>query len=196
MPSVVHSNTSLRNRIVGHRRVRAGDLKHHPLNWREHPKGQRQALQAIIQEVGLARSLLCYIADGDKHTERPPFTLIDGHLRADMHPEEELEIEIVDVNDQEARKLLLSLDPLVGLGKPNHEMLRNLNAITQTEDKYLKDLWTKVAGSQKIVNEEISAKRVLENQYLVLITCDNEDQQLDLLKEFKERALDVKAVIG
>jgi hypothetical protein len=30
-----------KNRIVGHRKVRAAAIKAHPLNWRTHPEGQR-----------------------------------------------------------------------------------------------------------------------------------------------------------
>jgi hypothetical protein len=39
--------TPIRNRIKGHRRVRAGDLVPHELNFRLHPENQRAALQAL-----------------------------------------------------------------------------------------------------------------------------------------------------
>jgi hypothetical protein len=48
----------VRNRIKGHRRVRAGDLVPHEWNFRLHPEQQRAALQALYREVGFARSLL------------------------------------------------------------------------------------------------------------------------------------------
>ena len=41
--------------------------------------------------------------------------LIDGHLRRDIEPDMEVEVEVLDVNDDEARALLLSIDPLAGL---------------------------------------------------------------------------------
>ena len=37
----------IRNRIKGHRRVRAGDLIPHELNFRLHPDVQRAALAAL-----------------------------------------------------------------------------------------------------------------------------------------------------
>ena len=40
---------SIRNRIKGHRRVRAGDLLVHELNFRLHPEFQRAAMQAIYR---------------------------------------------------------------------------------------------------------------------------------------------------
>src|SRR5205085_637990 len=49
---------SLRNRIKEHRRVRAGDLVPHELNYRLHPQAQRDALAALYDTVGFARSLL------------------------------------------------------------------------------------------------------------------------------------------
>src|SRR6202040_1597624 len=98
------------NRIKGHRRVRAGDLVPHEWNYRLHPDAQKGALQALYQEVGFARSLLAYeLPDGR-------LKLIDGHLRREIDPDMEVEVEVLDVNEQEARELLLSIDPLVDLG--------------------------------------------------------------------------------
>jgi hypothetical protein len=48
-------NEPIRNRIKGHRRVRAGDLLIHELNYRLHPELQRAALEALYREVGFAR---------------------------------------------------------------------------------------------------------------------------------------------
>src|SRR5256714_13154051 len=96
---------SIRNRIKGHRRVRAGDLVPHEWNYRLHPDGQREALWALYQEVGFARSLLAYeLPDGR-------LKLIDGHLRREMDPDMEVEVEVLDVSEKEARELLLSIDP-------------------------------------------------------------------------------------
>src|SRR5262249_15271700 len=100
-----------RHRIKGHRRVRAGDLVPHELHPRRHPEAQRAALAALYEEIGFARSLLAYeLPDGR-------LKLIDGHLRQSLDPDLEVEVEVLDVNDEEARKLLLSLDPLVLLAE-------------------------------------------------------------------------------
>src|SRR5690349_18016610 len=39
----------IRNRIKAHRRVRAGDLVPHELNYRLHPEEQRSALEALYR---------------------------------------------------------------------------------------------------------------------------------------------------
>src|SRR5262249_15607213 len=85
-----------RYRITDHRRVRAGDLVPHELNPRTHSTVQRAALAALYEEIGFARSLLAYtLPDGR-------LKLIDGHLRRDMDPDMEVDVEVLDVSDDEA----------------------------------------------------------------------------------------------
>jgi hypothetical protein len=38
--------------------------------------------------------------------------LIDGHLRRDIDPDMEVDAEVLDVTEEEARKLMLTIDPL------------------------------------------------------------------------------------
>ena len=104
-------STVIRNRIKGHRRVRAGDLVPLEWNYRAHPDEQKDTLWALYQAVGFARSLLAYKVPDAR------LALIDGHLCRDIDPVMEVEVEILDVNENEARELLLSPDPLVGLGQ-------------------------------------------------------------------------------
>src|SRR5947209_14279430 len=116
----------IRNRIKGHRQVRAGDLVPHEFNFRLHPELQRSALEALYREIGFARSLLAYeLPDGR-------LKLIDGHLRRDIDPEMLVEVEILDVNESEARELLLSIDPLVGLGQMQEQLYERLRQNTAT----------------------------------------------------------------
>jgi hypothetical protein len=56
----------------------------HEWNYRLHPDEQREALVALYQEVGFARSLLAYeLPDGRL---KP----IDGHLRREIDPDMEV----------------------------------------------------------------------------------------------------------
>src|SRR6266849_1972071 len=107
---------TIRNRIKSHRRVRARDLVPHELNFRLRPELRKAALQALYAEVGFARSLLAYeLPDGR-------LKLIDGHLRRDLDPDMEVDVEVLDVNDDEARVLLLSMDPLASLAQQQEEI--------------------------------------------------------------------------
>src|SRR5437868_11094988 len=125
----------IRNRIKGHRRVRAGDLLPHELNFRLHPGLQRAALEALYREVGFARSLLAYeLPDGR-------LKLIDGHLRRDLDPDMEVEVEVLDVNEEEARELLLSIDPLAALAQTQEQIHQRLLELTPTVDPELEAAW-------------------------------------------------------
>jgi hypothetical protein len=182
----------IRNRIKDHRRVRAGDLVPHEWNYRLHPDGQREALRALYQEVGFARSLLAYeMPDGR-------LKLIDGHLRREMDPDMEVEVEVLDVNEDEARELLLSIDPLVGLGQMQEQLYERLRENTPTQQPELQDLWEAAAREsvealereRKVIGQEVPA------QYMVLVMCRDEGQQLALLERFVGEGLEVKALLS
>src|SRR5882672_4579463 len=131
---------NIRNRIKAHRRVRAGDLVPHEFNFRTHPGHQRSALEALYHEVGFARSLLAYeLPDGR-------LKLIDGHLRRDIDPDMEVEVEILDVNDDEARTLLLSIDPLASLAQTQNQIHERLLELTPTVDPELEMAWRAAAA--------------------------------------------------
>lgn len=178
----------IRNRIVEHVQVRAGDLLPHPLNFRRHPAGQRNALAASYEEVGFARSLLGYrLADGR-------IQLIDGHLRRDIEPDMIVTVEVLDVGDEEARKLLLTIDPLAALAENDKEVLAQLAAITEADAQVLKDLWDKLAGIEPPAS--LKDAETLPEQYLVLIECRDEAQQVALLQRFEAEGLTCKALLS
>src|SRR3954447_8113782 len=110
------NDSPIRNGIKAHRRVRAGGLVPHEWNFRTHPELQRAALRTLYEQIGFARSLLVYeLPDGR-------LKLIDGHLRRDLDPDMEVDVEVLDVNDDEARALLLSIDPLAELAQTQEEL--------------------------------------------------------------------------
>jgi hypothetical protein len=159
----------VRNRIKCHKKVKAGDLLPHELNPRRHPASQRRALAALYERIGFARSLLVYeLPDGR-------YKLIDGHLRRDLRPEMEVEVEVLDVDDAEARALLLSIDPLAQLAEHDTAVLDRLRAATPTDSDVLHNLWQAIGRSQQQVAEELERARNrdrpadLPEQFFVLI---------------------------
>jgi len=182
----------IRNRIKGHRRVRAGDLVPHEFNYRLHSDVQRKALQALYREVGFARSLLAYeLPDGR-------LKLIDGHLRRDLDPDMEVDVEILDVSDDEARTLLLSIDPLAALALEQQELHDRLLEIVPQPPAELLEAWQAAAGA---VLAEEEGKRpfqgdVLPAAFYVLVTCRDERHQVDLLGRFHGEGLECKAVLA
>jgi hypothetical protein len=177
-----------RNRIKGHRKVRAGDLVPHEWNFRLHPDVQRAALAGIYSEVGFARSLLAYeLPDGR-------LKLIDGHLRRDFDPD----MEVLDVNDEEARQLLLTIDPLAAIAKEQDQLHHRLLEMTPVQSPELSAVWQETLDSLlNAAHEETPAGMdTIPEQYMVLVTCRDEEQQIELLMRFKQEGLDCKALLS
>jgi hypothetical protein len=180
----------IRNRIVRHARVRAGDLVPHEMNPRRHPHAQREALEALYREVGFARSLLAYaLPDGR-------LKLIDGHLRQKLDPDMEVEVEVLDVSEDEARKLLLSIDPLASLAENDPARLDDLRALAQTDSDALANLWRSIgeAGAEaeeklQRAQREPGAPPEVRERYFVLVECAGEEEQLALLERFGREGL-------
>jgi len=180
----------IRNRIKGHRRVRAGDLVPHEWNFRTHPHLQRVALQALYEQIGFARSLLAYeLPDGR-------LKLLDGHLRRDLTPDLEVDVEVLDVTEEEARALLLSLDPLAALAEQQEQLHDRLRELTPTETPELQALWQSAAEAAVAEEKADRGLAGIAEQWLVLITCRDEQHQVDLLRRFKEEGLPCKALLS
>ena len=182
-------STAIRNRIKGHRRVRAGDLVPHELNFRLHPDRQRAALEAIYQEIGFARSLLAYeLPDGR-------LKLLDGHLRRDLDPDMEVDVEILDVTEEEARTLLLSIDPLAALAETQEQLWERLMEVAPPIPDALREAWEEAARAA--FEPAIARPRITElpEQFFILVTCRDEAHQVELLGRFHGEGLECKALL-
>ncbi len=188
---------AVRNRIKAHVRVRAGDLVPHELNPRTHSAARRAALAALYAEIGFARSLLAYeLPDGR-------LKLIDGHLRQDLTPDMEVDVEVLDVSDAEARALLLSLDPLAQLADYDDTALDRLRAMTSTASEAVANLWASIAQANAAVEESLAAARTareqpetIPEQFLILVECGDEQTQIELLQRFQQEGLKCKALVS
>lgn len=177
-----------RNRIVRHVRVRAGDLVPHELNPRVHSEAQRRALEMLYEEIGFARSLLAYpLADGR-------LKLIDGHLRAAMNPDQEVDVEVLDVNDAEARALLLAIDPLAQLAGYDAEILERLRDTVEANSAAVKSLWQTLQEAAQRTRRAVKRDEAnVAEQYYVLIECEDESHQRELLERFHKEGLPCQA---
>jgi len=127
----IDSAPAIRNRNLGVRRVRACDLVPHELNWRAHPKTQQDALRGILTEIGFVGTLLAHeLPDGR-------LQLIDGHLRAETLPSEEVDVMVVDLSPEEAAKVLATHDPLAAMAEANAGKLEELLRDVQTGNEAL-----------------------------------------------------------
>ncbi len=141
----------IRDRIKELRRVKASELSPNPRNWRTHPQGQQDALRGILAEVGYADALLVReLPDG-------ALEIIDGHLRAETTPDEMVPVLVLDLDQDEAAKLLTVLDPLAGMAEANEQALGQLLAEIQTDDAALQAMLEGLAAEHGIKEEEIPA---------------------------------------
>ena len=125
---------SVRNRVVGLRTVRAGDVRANP-RWRTHPIAQRETMAGLLREVGYVDALIA--------RETPTgLELIDGHLRRDITPDDEVPVLVVDLTDEEADKVLATFDPVTAMAEHDDKLLGELLAKIDTQDAGVRQLLT------------------------------------------------------
>jgi len=168
----------IRDRIKELRRVPAGELRPNPRNWRLHPSAQQDALRGILAEVGYASALLAReLADGT-------LMLIDGHLRAETTPDAIVPVLVLDVDEQEADKILLTHDPLAGMATVSDEHLHGLLTNVDIESAALRSmcdgLLQSAPGSAGGFSQQLetSPEAAIPETYQVVVECrDETDQQ-------------------
>ncbi|MGB9689907.1 hypothetical protein [Thermogutta sp.] len=169
----------IRDRIKELRRVRAGDLRPNPRNWRIHPDKQRAALRGILAEIGYADALLAReLPDGT-------LELIDGHLRAETTPDATVPVLILDLNDEEAAKLLALLDPLANLAEADTEALAELASELDLQSPVLRDLLHEMISlphSDEESPNSSSLPQSLPESFQVVVECKDEDQQREVFE--------------
>jgi len=130
----------VRNRIKELRWVRASELVPHGRNWRVHTPQQTAALKGLLAEIGYADALIGRILPDGK------IGLIDGHLRKSATPKMEVPVLIVDLNDEEADKLLLTLDPLASMAEADQQKVMALLETVRTDSQAVASLLERIAG--------------------------------------------------
>lgn len=177
----------IRDRIKELRRVRAGQLRPHPKNWRTHPTAQRDAVRGLLAEIGYADALLAReLADGS-------LELIDGHLRAEITPDVEVPVLIVDLDEQEAAKLLALHDPLAGLAEADSDVLADLLEHVGTENEAVQAVLDQILSSAKPWESESPQQPTSEvdipESFQVVIQCRDEAEQKALYDRFTAEGL-------
>jgi DNA modification methylase len=144
VPSVTepHSNLRIRDRIRELRRVPAKDLVPNPKNWRRHPKAQAAALRGLLGEIGYSDALLVRELPDRK------LMLIDGHLRAETTPDAQVPVLVLDLNEEESDKLLLTLDPLAAMAEADSERIGRLLETVRTDNQAVEQLLRSTAGEE------------------------------------------------
>jgi DNA modification methylase len=124
----------IRDRIKELRRVPASQLRPNPKNWRTHPQEQADALRGVLAEVGIADACIAReMPDGS-------LMLLDGHLRTETLGGELVPVLVLDVNEEEADKILATLDPLTAMAGLDNSKLENLLDGIEFENEAIKQM--------------------------------------------------------
>lgn len=107
-----------RNRINGFRTVNARDLRVHDDNtFRGHPEEQREAMQSILADVGLVDVLK--VVEGDDGE----LYVLDGRLRRDVIGNGTVQVAVLDLTPDEAKRVLASYDAVGDLAEVDSDAL-------------------------------------------------------------------------
>jgi hypothetical protein len=120
-----------KSRIVGHGEAAPESLTPHPKNWRKHPQAQRDALAAVLSEVGWVEDIVVNQNTG---------FIVNGHARvalATQNGESTVPVKYVDLTVAEEEKVLVTLDPLSAMAESEHTALEDLLALVKTDDEAL-----------------------------------------------------------
>lgn len=181
-----------KNQIVGWEMVAPDQLLANPRNFRVHSKAQKDAMRATLRTVGWMDAVIV-----NKRTQN----IINGHMRVQIALEDnepEVPVLYVDV-DQETENLALATFDNVGLmAGTDRDLLNDLLDETYTTDPILKDFLTSLQpGSipesddpiQDTANEDLG-----ETQWMILVTCESEEEQVALLEQFEKEGLVCRAL--
>ena len=175
----------IRNRVKELRMVSASDLIPNSKNWRRHPRGQQDALRGMISEIGFADALIA--------RETPDgLQLIDGHLRqeivaANPGASDEIPVLVLDVTEEEADKLLATLDPLAAMAEADKDALQSLLQGIETDNGVVEQLLLDIAQRTEILIDSIEYPELPmgDKQPFKQMTFTLHDEQHDIV----ERAL-------
>ena len=119
-------------------------------------------------------------------------------IECNLDPDMEVEVEILDVNDYEARKLLLSIDPLASLAQTQEQLRERLLDLTPTPNADLQAAWEVAANPAlaALSKPEPWRPQEIAEQYLILVTCRDEKRQVELLERFQREGLECKALMS
>ena len=173
----------IRDRIKSLRRVKASDLAPNPKNWRTHTDAQANAMRGILADVGYAGAALA--------RETPDgLQLIDGHLRAELTPDQKIPVLVLDVTEAEADKILATFDPIGSMAETNTESLAKLLSEIGTESDAVQAMLDELAAVNGIDKWDIDGAEMPG-----LPSGDREPIQQMTFTLTDEQAADVKSAM-
>lgn len=181
----------VRDRVKELRRVRAGDLRPHPRNWRGHGERQRSALEEVLNAVGFAGALLA------REMESGELELIDGHLRAETTPETEVPVLVLDVTAEEGELILATHDPLGALAERNDAAAESLAGSLAERNAALAELLRRDPGVGVGERSFLAERKEIElpELYQVVVECADEAEQREVYERLRDEGRTCRAMV-
>lgn len=123
-----------RDRMVEVGEVAPVELMENPRNWRLHPNFQKDAIRAVLEQVGLVDDIV---------VNRRTGFVIDGHMRVALALESNqpsVPVVYVDLDDAEETLILAALDPTSLMAQTDYTKLTRLLDDVQVTDVRLNSL--------------------------------------------------------
>lgn len=172
----------IRDRVKELRRVRASELAPNPRNWRTHPDAQRDALRGVLAEIGYADALLVReLSDGR-------LELIDGHLRAETTPDALVPVLVLDVNEQEALKILLTHDPLAAMAGVDARQVSELVAEHPFDSPAVNEMLARLEQDVAAAEADLADQPevAIPESFQVVVECESEEEQQAVYERMRE----------
>lgn len=141
------------NRITRTGKANPEKLLANPRNWRIHPKYQREALKAVMDEVGWVQQIIVNLTTG---------LIVDGHLRVAMaieRGEKRIPVNYVELTEEEEAIVLATIDPIAAMAKADDDLLDELAAAIETDNEALQDLLNGITRDHDEDDDEDPAER-------------------------------------
>ncbi|MEM0953316.1 MAG: DNA modification methylase [Pseudomonadota bacterium] len=123
------SDTLWENRIVAEGLESPEQLLANPMNHRQHPKAQRDAMRGALNEIGWIQRIIVNQRTGH---------LVDGHLRVELALEDgvdQMPVLYVDLSPEEERKALASVDAITALAQVDQDAVNALVESVHAQDE-------------------------------------------------------------
>lgn len=171
----------MRNRVKELRFAKTSELTPCADNWRLHPKRQRDLMKSVLQTIGYADALVA------RETEDGALVLIDGHLRADVSPNVEVPVLIVDLNEREAKELLLVHDPIGAMAERDDaavsRLLQDFEATNETLERFIEEEFNLAIPNDDVESLQEPKSVAIPNLFQIIVECEDEEEQRECFEE-------------
>ncbi|MBR5243607.1 MAG: hypothetical protein IKW13_05165 [Thermoguttaceae bacterium] len=141
-------------------------------------------MKNVLQTIGYADALIA------RETENGALALIDGHLRADVSPNVEVPVLVVDLNEREAKELLLVHDPIGALAERDDEavarLLEDFEATNETLERFIGEEFKLPFPNDDVESLQEPKPVAIPQLFQIIVECADETEQRECFEELTQ----------